>query len=132
MPKLRPRNSSAGRRFSAERSVSTDRGSVTAELALALPSVALVIAVTLGGFSLQVERMKLVELSATAARALARGEEQAAVESMLKATRPDALVKIDHEENQVCISVSFMARISGLGAELLEVTERQCARKMGL
>ena len=90
------------------------------------------LAVTLGGFSLQVERMKLVELSATAARALARGEEQAAVESMLKATRPDALVKIDHEENQVCISVSFMARISGLGAELLEVTERQCARKMGL
>ena len=109
-----------------------EKGSVTAELALALPSVALVIAVTLGGFSLQVERMKLVDLSASAVRALARGEEQAAVEAMLKATRPDALIKIEHEENQVCISVSFMARVPGLGAELLEVSEQQCARKMGL
>jgi len=112
--------------------VLAEKGSVTAELALALPSVALVIAVTLGGFSLQVERMKLVDLSASAVRALARGEEQAAVEAMLKATRPDALIKIEHEENQVCIAVSFMARIPGLGSELLEVSERQCARKMGL
>jgi hypothetical protein len=119
-------------RFFAEPSASAERGSVTAELALALPSVALVIAVTLGGFSLQVERMKLVDLSASGARALARGEEQAAVEAMLKESRPDALINVAHEENQVCIAVSFMARIPGLGAELLEVSERQCARKMGL
>lgn len=112
--------------------VSSERGSVTAELALALPSVALVIAVTLGGFSLQVERMKLVDLSATGARALARGEEPAAVEAMLKTASPDANTVIEHEENQVCLSVSFMARLPGLGSELLEVVERQCARKNGL
>ncbi len=126
MPKPRLSRVFAGPRVSAE------RGSVTAELALALPSVALVLAVTLGGFSLQVERMKLVDLSASGARALARGEDQAAIEAMLKASRPDALIKIEHEENQVCITVSFMARLPGLGAELLEVSERQCARKMGL
>lgn len=120
MPKSRPR------RFSAE------RGSVTAELALALPSVALVIAMTLGGFSLQIERMKLVDLAASGARALARGEEQAAVEAMLKAVRPDLRTVIEHEELQVCLSVAFLARLPGLGAELLEVAERQCARKNGL
>lgn len=120
MPKSRPR------RFSAE------RGSVTAELALALPSVALVIAVTIGGFSLQIERMKLVDLAASGARALARGEEQAAVEAMLKAVRPDSRSVIEHEELQVCLSVAFLARLPGLGAELLEVAERQCARKNGL
>lgn len=113
-------------------SVLAERGSVTAELALALPSVALVIAVTLGAFALQVERMKLVDLSAAAARALARGEEQSAIEALIKTTRPDARSAIDHEEDQVCITVSFMASLPGLGSELLEVAERQCARKNGL
>ena len=120
MPKSRPS------------SVGAERGSVTAELALALPSVALVIAVTLGAFGLQVERMKLVDLSATAARALARGEEQSAIEAMLKTLRPDSQSVIEHEEDQVCITVSFMASVPGLGSELLEVAERQCARKNGL
>ena len=55
---------------------SIERGSITAELAMALPAVALVIAITLGAFSLQIERMKLVEVSASAARAVARGESE--------------------------------------------------------
>ena len=76
--------------------------------------------------------MKLVDLAASGARALARGEEQAAVEAMLMALRPDAQTLIEHEELQVCLSVSFQARLPGLGAELLEVVERQCARKNGL
>lgn len=113
-------------------SFTADQGSVTAELALALPSVALVIAVTLGAFSLQIERMKLVDLAATGSRALARGEELLDVELMLKAARPDLVSAVANQENQVCLSVSFMARIPGLGSELLEVSERQCARKMGL
>jgi len=109
-----------------------DRGSVTAELALALPSVALVIAVTLGAFTLQIERMKLVDLAAAGSRALARGEPQVDVEALIKAARPDAVSFIQNDEDQVCLSVSFLARIPGLGSELLEVSERQCARKMGL
>jgi hypothetical protein len=109
-----------------------DQGSVTAELALALPSVALVIAVTLGAFSLQIERMKLVDLAATGSRALARGEQPHEVELMVRQARLDAITVIENQENQVCLSVSFMARIPGLGSELLEVSERQCSRKMGL
>jgi hypothetical protein len=120
------------RYFADKGSVTADQGSVTAELALALPSVALVIAVTLGAFTLQIERMKLVDLAATGSRALARGEQPTQVELMVKAARPDLVSIIEHEENQVCLSVSFMARIPGLGSELLEVSERQCARKMGL
>jgi len=111
---------------------SADHGSVTAELALALPSVALVIAVTLGAFTLQIERMKLVDLAATGSRALARGEQATEVELMVKAARPDLVSVIEHEENQVCLSVSFTASIPGLGSKLLEISERQCARKMGL
>ena len=109
-----------------------EAGSVTAELALALPSVALVIAVTLGGFSLQVERMKLVDLSATGSRALARGEDPAAVEAMLMKARPDLSLKVESEDDLVCLKLSFPAKVPGLGSELLEVSERQCARKMGL
>ena len=120
MPKLR-RN-----KFQAE------VGSVTAELAIALPSVALVIAITLGGFGLQVERMKLVDLSATGSRALARGEDKAAVEAMVLKARPDLALTVEIEEDLVCLTLSFLAKVPGLGAELLEVSERQCSRKMGL
>jgi hypothetical protein len=120
MPKS-PRNS-----FLAE------AGSVTAELAIALPSVALVIAITLGGFGLQVERMKLVDLSASGARALARGEELAVVEAMVMKARPDLALIVESEEDLVCLRLSFLARVPGLGSELLEVSERQCSRKMGL
>lgn len=107
-------------------------GSVTAELALALPSVALVIAITLGGFGLQVERMKLVDLSASGSRALARGEDPVVVEAMIMNLRPDLKLVVENEENLVCLKLSFSAMVPGLGAELLEVSERQCSRKMGL
>ncbi len=120
MPKLHPN------RFQAE------TGSVTAELALALPSVALVIAITLGGFGLQVERMKLVDLSASGSRALARGEDPAVVAAMVMKARTDLTLLVENEEDLVCLKLSFLAKVPGLGSELLEVSERQCSRKMGL
>lgn len=120
MPKLRPNK------------LWSESGSVTAELALALPSIALVIAVTLGGFGLQVERMKLVDLAAGGSRALARGEDQAAVEKMLLIARPNSLIKIEHQDEWVCLRLAFMANIPGIESELIEISERQCARKMGL
>ena len=61
----------------------TERGSVTAEFAMALPAVSLVITITLGGFALQIERIKLVEVAAVAARSVARGETEEEARSMV-------------------------------------------------
>ena len=108
----------------------SESGTVTAELAIALPSVALVIAVTLSGFGLQVERMKYVTSAASAARALGRGETEAAVKAFLAEVSPEALLKIEFLENYICASVSKSASL--LGLQSFEVSERQCARKMGL
>lgn len=114
----------------SNRSRISESGTVTAELAIALPSVALVIAVTLSGFGLQVERMKYVASAASAARALGRGETEAAVTALLAEVSPEALLKIEYLENYICASVS--KSVSLLGLQSFEVSERQCARKMGL
>ena len=125
-----------GRRNKSER-VFDETGSVTAELAMSLPAVALVMAVTLAAFSMQIERMKLVEVSATAARAIARGESEdnarELVTELLAPLTLDSLqIEYEHRENVICAKLSRQFALPGLGADLFHVTEFQCARKVGL
>jgi hypothetical protein len=108
----------------------SERGSVTAELAFAMPSVALVLVITLGGFGLQVERLKLVSEAAVVARALGRGEAEADVRSQLAEVDRGVTVKLDYLEDYVCTTVSRIFEIAAL--QSFEVSERQCARKSGL
>ncbi|WP_395243834.1 TadE family type IV pilus minor pilin [Agromyces sp. MMS24-K17] len=56
------------------RSADGERGSATAELAVALPAVALVLAACLGAVQLGAQQVRLTDAAADAARALARGE----------------------------------------------------------
>ena len=104
---------------------------------MALPAVALVIAITLGAFSLQIERMKLVEVSASAARAVARGESEesarALIYELLFPIASDVLlIEYEHRENVVCAKLSRQFALPGVGAQLFDVSEIQCARKLGL
>jgi hypothetical protein len=107
-----------------------ESGSVTAELAIAMPTVALVIAVTLSAFGLQVERMNYVAIAASAARALGRGEAQVEVQALLSEIALDASLEIEYLANHVCARVTKQVPVLGLKA--FEISERQCARKMGL
>ena len=107
-----------------------DRGSVTAELAIAMPSVALVIAVTLAAFGLQVERMKMVSLAATVSRALGRGEDSAVANGLVAQADQSAKLKIDYLTDLVCSTISREFQVASLPP--IEVSERQCARKAGL
>jgi hypothetical protein len=107
-----------------------DSGTVTAELAMALPSVALVITICLSGFGLQIERMKFVGVAASAARALGRGEALAEVEALIAESAPNAKLRVEYLENHVCANLSRSFELAGL--QDFEVSERQCARKMGL
>ena len=107
-----------------------ESGAVTAELAIAMPSVALVIAVTLSGFGLQIERMKYVSVAASAARALGRGEAEIEAKALVAEVAPEAALAIDYLENHICARVSREVSIFQL--QDFEVSERQCARKMGL
>lgn len=114
-----------------------DKGSVTAELALAMPAVSLVIAIALGAFALQIERMKLVGVSAMAARAVARGETQENVRSLVlemssTLESQQINVEIQTRENTVCVNLSRNFEIAGLPGKLFDFSELQCARKVGL
>jgi hypothetical protein len=111
------------------------RGSVTAELAIAMPAVSLVIAITLGAFALQIERMKLVDVAATAARAIARGEPEAQVSdlvSQMLEVGNQHKIEFSMLEKLACVKLSKDVQIPGLGAKVFALAETQCARKMGL
>ena len=115
----------------------SDKGSVTAELALAMPAVSLVIAITLGAFALQIERMKLVGVSAMAARAVARGEPEENIRALIlemssTLDSQDIQLEIQTRENTVCVNLSRNFEIAGLPGELFDFSEVQCARKVGL
>lgn len=124
-------------RKQSNKKLCSDKGSVTAELALAMPAVSLVIAITLGAFALQIERMKLVGVSAMAARAIARGETQenvrALVLEMSSTSEPQQInLEIQTRDNTVCVNLSRNFEIAGLPGKLFDFSELQCARKVGL
>ena len=111
------------------------RGSVTAELAMALPAVVLVISITLGAFALQIERMKIVGVAATAARAIARGENPDLVSGLVAEMQGAPLgaeLEIVFREELACVILSQAFELPGLEAKLFELTETHCARKLGL
>lgn len=115
----------------------SDKGSATAELALAMPAVSLVIAITLGAFALQIERMKLVGVSAMAARAVARGEPEENIRALIlemssTLDSQDIQLEIQTRENTVCVNLSRNFEIAGLPGKLFDFSELQCARKVGL
>lgn len=115
--------------------ISNQRGSVTAELAMALPAVVLIISITLGAFALQIERMKMVGVVATAARAIARGENPDMVSGLVAEMQGAPLgaeLEIVFREELACVILSQGLRIPGLEADVFEITETHCARKLGL
>ena len=120
-----PRSKSVGRLVDSS-------GTVTAELALALPAVSLVLAVTLGAFGLQIERMKLVSVAATAARALARGALSEEVRAFSIDQLPNVELQINEQEQQICVTAALKVAMPALPSNILNLEEQQCARSSGL
>ena len=110
-------------------------GSVTAELAIAMPAVSLVIAITLGAFALQVDRMKLVDVAATAARSLGRGEPEEVIRDLafqMLGSEFNVSLELSILENLACVTLKKPVTIVGLSPAAFELSETSCARKMGL
>lgn len=112
-----------------------EAGSVTAELAIAMPAVSLVIAITLGAFAMQVERMKLVDVAATAARSLGRGEPDEVIRELanqMLGSDVNISLEVSILENLACVTLKKPVTIAGLSPAVFELAETACARKMGL
>lgn len=95
-----------------------ERGSVTAELAVALPAVVLLLAMLLLGGSAGVLQLRLEESARAAARALARGETPAEAENIaVSIAGPSAAVSIGSGSSLVHVTVE--ARMGGALAALM-------------
>lgn len=118
--------------FSTKRSTKqlvSDFGSITAEFAMVLPAVLLILTLSLSALSVQAQRMNLIELSAIGSRALARGEGEFLVKQLLEQSR-DVKYEISYEELMVCLKLSSAWEVFGLGS--VPISEKQCSRKSGL
>ena len=112
-----------------------EKGSVTAEFAIVLPAVILVLGVALSVLAIQTSRIGLVGLAAESARALARGEPESLIQQLLQGVGLDGEVssKTSYSDLSVCVELAQINHIRGLGDLFpIEVKEIQCARKGGL
>jgi hypothetical protein len=108
-----------------------DTGSITAELVLALPAVAMIIALALGAMSVQLQRMELVSAASTIARAIARGEPIEIVDALVFELGEQVGFEIQEELGVVC--VILRSKIGNFSIDLsgLELIETQCAKAQG-
>lgn len=89
--------------------VNSESGTVTAELAIAMPAVIALISFATGILGLQVDRISLAHQAGELARAAARGEQ-------VDGTKPKGAL--------VCVTKTKQG--------LFQISETQCARRFGL
>ncbi|MCU1481102.1 MAG: hypothetical protein JWQ19_1888 [Subtercola sp.] len=105
-----------------------DRGTVTAELAAALPAVALVIILMLGAVQAAGVQIRVVDAASAAARSLGRGESTGAADSLAGALAGSHELSSSTEGEFVCATVSAPVVFGGLGdSGGLRVSARACA-----
>ena len=109
-----------------------ETGSVTAEFAIVLPTVVLILVTALQVLSFQSSRIGLIELAAESARALARGEDKSVIETLIQESvlNPKPSWAVEYKDLELCVQLSQKRSLAGLG--LLDLVESQCARKAGL
>ena len=95
-----------------------DRGSVTAEFAVAVPAVVLLLGLALGALAVGSQAVRLQDAAGLAARALARGEPPAEVAGMVGALVPGAGVGRSDRSGLVCAALSVRAPGPLAGIEL--------------
>lgn len=97
---------------SGKRGPGSARGAVTAEFAVALPAVLLLLALLLAGAGGGVTQLRLEEAARAGARALARGEDPAAVEGIVR-TLAGASASTSVTADGEWISVTVAGRVGG-------------------
>lgn len=114
----------------ADAGVTAERGSVTAEVAIALPALALVLALCLGGVHAVGQHVRLQDAASAAARALGRGEPDSVALDLVVASVPGATVAVDRQDELVCATASVSLVVAGARTPLV-LGARSCAATAG-
>jgi len=96
-----------------------ERGGVTAEFAVALPAVVMVLACCLSGMQVAGQQLRLQDAAAVAARSLARGDSPDHAVSRLA---PGGTISRSEDGDLVCATVSVGSVVFGL-----PLSARSCA-----
>jgi Flp pilus assembly protein TadG len=97
---------------------SNDRGSVTAELAVGLPIVVLVLAACLGGLSLATAQLRATDTAADVARVLGRGEPVDTAQSLIDRTVPGAQLSVSRAAGLICVRLAVTQRLLTLPVQV--------------
>jgi hypothetical protein len=89
-----------------------DQGAVTAEFAVTLPAVLLLLALLLAGSAAGITQLRLEEAARAGARALARGDGNAAVDGIVRRLAGDTASAVVVEDGE-WINVTVSARVAG-------------------
>ncbi|RWZ68453.1 hypothetical protein ELQ92_04360 [Labedella populi] len=103
-----------------------DRGSVTAEFAVTLPAVLLVLVVCVGAASVSVQRIEVEGAAAAAARVLARGDRSVAPTTVARLAR-NARLSSKRDGDFVCATVTAQARFAVAHSIGVEVVGHSCS-----
>ena len=88
---------------------------VTAEFAVVLPAVVLVLALSVGALGLALDQIRCVDAARAGARAAARGDSAAAVILVASRAAPsDALVSVETTDDIVSVSVVSGPRVAAV------------------
>lgn len=107
-----------------------EAGSVTAEFALLMPAVLLVIATVLGGAQLASLQLRLGDAAAGAARAIARGDAEPTVRQQVAQLVAGSVVVVRQQGDYTCVSASgrtasgplaLLPALTGVGCALRSV-----------
>ncbi len=114
------------RRWSAE--VNRESGSVTAEMAVALPALLVVLAGALTVLVAVSAQLRCVDAARLGARAAARGDPDAAVVRQVLDSEPAARVTVGHASGLVRVRVALpVAAVAGSGIGPLQVGAESAA-----
>lgn len=94
-----------------------DRGSVTAEVAVALPAVIVTLALCLGAVMVSSTAVRLTDATADAARLAARGETDRATAWVAREV-PGATAGISVEADMYCVTATAEASVAGVSFPL--------------
>lgn len=117
-----PKHLDAAKRGSrAGQAAAAARGAVTAEFAVALPAVVLLLGLLLAGSAAGLTQLRLEEAARAGARALARGEDAAAVGGIVRRLAGDSALAAVASDG-VWLSVTVSGTVSGAMGPLVPWT----------
>jgi len=106
---------------------SSARGSVTAEFAIVLPAVVLVLALCLGGVAVTAQQVRLQDVAADAARILGRGESFVVAQRYVQTRLPGTTLSAELRESAVCVHLALPIAMPGASVLALTTKATSCA-----